>query len=316
MNSKRLKQLLLLTMLFSLSGWAQTTVPVTLAYPQGEPTANELIRQVYYLNHLYTFHRLPLEQQMAGMNVIVKKEVGKKPRTIVAERHLNATYNNGRIKSRELVYFHYGASRGTGMLITDHVDEQRSIGYRVGLPPLRKLRAMPTPALEDLWGGSDFTFADVRLRRPTDEWHQLLGTVTFDRCIRTLLLSDDETNRWSKQRPQKSCAHTGKRVYVVKSYPKYKRANYDYRISYIDTENFGDYLVAFYQGDRLVKEIEKDWQSMGTPDPRGVYWNHWYAKNYQTGHQSLVFILRNGMRYSADGDNRFWSDRTMRRFNR
>ena len=109
------------------------------------------------------------------ITVLVNKVKDKKPTTVTLERFLTNEYNDGVIKARDLAIFRSGKLKGTGMLNTDSVYDAKPQSYRIWLPPRRKIRRFAPPAHDDSWGGTDFTFGDVSLRKPMHETHELLG---------------------------------------------------------------------------------------------------------------------------------------------
>jgi hypothetical protein len=200
------------------------------------------------------------------------------------------------------------------MLIVDYVDDDKSQSYSIWLPALRKIRRFAQPAHDDAWGGSDFTFGDVTLRKPMHETHELLGTETFDACLGAM---PDVDSRYLEEIPQASCDHKGKEVYKLKSTTKFENWWYDDRISYVDTETFADYRTEYFKDGVLVKVIDRDWASMGMEDPRAQSWKYWYGKTLKTGHETWAVIPQEVVVVDSDErDEDFWTERTLRRIRR
>ena len=153
------------------------TVDKTLPFPDENPTATEIAEQVYFANHFFAYDNFSIGSKRSRNHkaVLITRDKNGKDSTIALERHLNNKYDDGVIKSRDLAIFRSGKLKGTGLLVTDYVDDNKSSSYAIWLPALRKIRRFAEPAHEDAWGGSVFTFGDVTLRKPQHETHELLG---------------------------------------------------------------------------------------------------------------------------------------------
>jgi hypothetical protein len=303
----------------SLSISAVAAVPKDLPYPSGELSADQIMEQVYFVNHFYAFDNYAITQQQRDITVLVIKGEGKKPTTNTLERYLNNAYPaDDAIKAQDLAIFRSGKLKGTGMLITDYQDDAKSQSYMIWLPALRKIRRFAEPAHDDAWGGSDFTFGDVALRKPFHEQHELLGKETFNDCLGYMAIGDDEQTRYTKDLPKSgSCDHKGKEVYKVKSTTNFESWWYDYRISYVDTKTFADYRTDYFKGDEQVKVIDRHWVSLGTTDdPRAQGWGYWYGKTLATGNQTWAVIPSNVNQVNAEYDENWWSERTLRKIKR
>ncbi len=286
-------------------------------YPKGEPTAKEIIEQVYFVNHFYAFKNFAIVKKGRKITVLVSRAKGKRPTTNTIERYLNNDYEDDPVvKSKDLAIFRSGKLRGTGILITDYDDENKSQSYVIWLPALRKIRRFAQPAQDDSWGGLDFTFGDVVLRKPRDETHELLGKEIFGECLRGMEIPKRHRNRYTRHLPKESCASKGKEVYKVKSTTKFKNWWYDYRISYIDTKTFADYRTEYFKNGKKIKFIDRDWRSVGLDDPRALAWGYWYGKNFLTGHESWAVIPPEVVRYNAKFKPSLWSERTLRKIKR
>jgi hypothetical protein len=289
-------------------------VPKDLPYPTGDLTADALADQVYYVNHFYAFENYGISEKDDRITVLLMRPAGQRPHEITLERYLNNEYEDGVIKAKDIAIFRSGKLRGTGMLIVDYVDDDKSQSYSIWLPALRKIRRFAQPAHDDAWGGSDFTFGDVTLRKPMHETHELLGTETFDACLGAM---PDVDSRYLEEIPQASCDHKGKEVYKLKSTTKFENWWYDDRISYVDTETFADYRTEYFKDGVLVKVIDRDWASMGMEDPRAQSWKYWYGKTLKTGHETWAVIPQEVVVVDSDErDEDFWTERTLRRIRR
>jgi len=181
-----------------------------------------------------------------------------------------------------MAIFHSGKLKGTGMLIVDYENDSKPQSYSIWLPALREIRRFAQPLHDDAWGGTDFSFGDVVLRKPFHETHKLLGTETFKDCLGTIT---SVSVKWLRNPPPPSCKPKGKQVYKLKSTTKCRNWWYNYRIGYVDTKSFVDYRTEYFKGGQ-VKVIDRDWVSAGKRDPRAVYWGYWYGKNLKTEHET------------------------------
>ncbi len=305
-------------MTLSISTMAMSAVDRSLAYPTGDVTANEIMDQVFYVNHFYAFDNYGIKKKGKKITVLVNKSKGKKPTTITVERYLNNDYGDDPvIKSRDLAIFRSGKLRGTGMLVTDFDEPGKSQSYAIWIPSLRKIRRFAEPAQDDAWGGTDFTFGDVVLRKPSDETHELLGKETFSGCLGSITLKENEKNKYTRNLPGASCVADGKTVYKVKSTTKFENWWYDDRISYIDAESFADYRTEFFKNGEKIKVIDRDWQSIGSDDKRQSVWGYWYGKTFATGHETWAVIPPEVVTYNDKKlKPKLWTEKTLRKIKR
>ncbi|HIF51487.1 MAG TPA: outer membrane lipoprotein-sorting protein, partial [Thiotrichaceae bacterium] len=177
----------------------------------------------------------------------------------------------------------------TGMLITDFVDQNKSQSYEIFIPSIRKVRRFAEPARDDAWGGSDFTFGDVTLRKPKHDNHELLGKTKFSGCLG--VMKDVKRNKYTqKANIVADCSTDGKEVYKLKSTANTANWWYDHRISLIDAKTFADYRTEYFKGGKHIKTIDRSWVSANLDDPRASYWGYWYGKTNTTGHETMAFI--------------------------
>ncbi|MCP4043700.1 MAG: outer membrane lipoprotein-sorting protein, partial [Gammaproteobacteria bacterium] len=275
--------------------WANAALSVSLkdlTYPTGTPSAEEIAKQVYFVNHFYGVKNLIIQRKgKTHVTVLASRAKGKKPIINTLRRFLNNEYIDGEIMAKDMALFHSGKLSGTGMLITTFVDDAKSQSYAIWLPALKKIRRFAEPPHEDAWGRSDFTFGDVYLRKPHHESHELMGVDTFKDCLGAMQLSKKEMkNRYLKQLNSSQCAHKGKSVYKLKSTTKFQNWWYDYRISQVDTTTYADYRTEYFKDGKKIKIIDRDWVSMRLDDPRSLFFRYWYGKNLVTEHETMINI--------------------------
>jgi len=291
-----------------------------LPLPEGIPDADEIAKQVYFANHFYAFKNFSIQRRGKELTVLINRsENGKKTATAL-ERHLNNNYpEDDAIRSRDLAIFHSGKLRGTGMLITDFKDDEKSQSYMVWVPALRKIRRFAEPAHDDDWGGSVFTFGDVTLRKPEHETHELIGKKRLRTCLGAIEGLENKQYRYAGKLPERSCRHQNKEVYGLKSTTKFEDWWYDYRISYVDTKNYADYRTLYYKNGELIKVIDRDWglvQEGRDGDPRALFWKYWYGLEVKTGRETWAVIPQKVVAYNTKRKNSYWTERTLRKIKR
>lgn len=298
---------------------ANAAVTQSLALPSGTPDGGAIMDQVYFVNHFYGFKNYGISKKGKKITVLINKSAGKKPTTITLERYLNNNYaDDPAVKARDLAIFRSGKLRGTGMLITDFVDENKSQSYAIWIPALRKIRRFAEPAHDDAWGGTDFTFGDVTLRKPKHETHELMGTEAFKGCLGAVALAKNEMNKYTRKLPEAACQHDGKEVYKVKSTTKFDNWWYDYRVSYVDAKSFADYRTDYYKDGKHIKVIDRNW--VVPPDatnPRQVVWGYWYGKTFATDHQTWA-VIPEVVTVTDDAKKKqsLWTEKTLRKIRR
>jgi hypothetical protein len=292
-------------------------VDKTTAYPTGTPDAQTIAEQVYFVNHFYSFDNYGIGKKGKDITALILRDKGSNPLTITLERYLN-NKTSGEINAQDLAVFRSGKLKGTGMLITDFVDDAKSQSYEIYIPSIRKVRRFAEPAKDDAWGGSDFTFGDVTLRKPKDEAHELLGKKTFEGCLSVMDLPTNQRNKWTKNADIKAdCSVQGKEIYELKSTTKTDNWWYDYRISLIDSTTFADYRTDYFKDGQKIKTIDRSWISANLDDKRANYWGYWYGITYTTGHETLAYIPKSVTKVNHKYKNKnLWSTKTLRRMPR
>lgn len=317
--SKKIRHISAFLAVTLIAGSAQANYRA-LPLPTGEPSADEVAKQVYYTNHFYAFRNFSIPRKGSRMAVLILKDSqGRVTRTAV-ERFLNNDYSlTDPVSSRDLAIFRSGRLRGTGLLVTDYAQEGKSQSYSIWLPALRKVRRFAEPAHDDAWGGSVFTFGDVSLREPEDETHELIGKKTFRSCLGAIDDLVGRNYRYAGKLPRKVCRHVGKQVYGLKSTPKRKNWWYDHRISFVDTKSYADYRTVFFKNGRMIKIIDRDWgivSHSGKKDPRALFWKHWYGVDLETGSESWAVVPQNIIEFDTSRPSSFWSESKLRRIRR
>ncbi len=298
---------------------AQAAVTRDLPLPKDTPDAENVARQVYFANHLYAFDDFSIRRKRGKLTVLINRDADGKTTRLAVERFINNNYRRGAIKSRDLAIFRSGKLRGTGILVTEYFDPDKSNSYSVWLPALRKVRRFAEPAQDESWGGSVFTFGDVSLRRPSDETHELLGTKPFRSCLGVITELEGHAYKYVRHLPRRSCRHIGKSVYGLKSTSRFPDWWYDYRISFVDTHTFADYRSVYYKDGRPIKIIDRDWgrvEGANKKDPRALFWKYWYGVDLLTGRESWAVVPWETIEFDHHRPARFWSERTLRRLKR
>ncbi len=306
------------TALFTASTFALAGVPKDLPYPtSGDLTADQVAQQVYFVNHFYAMKNYAIVKKGRKITTLILRAKGDKPTTITLERYLNNDYPaDDPIKAQDLAIFRSGKLRGTGMLVTDYKDDNKTQSYMIWLPALRKIRRFAQPAHDDAWGGSDFTFGDVVLRKPKHETHELLGKETFNDCLGYMDIPKNQRGRYTRNLPGPACDHKGREVYKLKSTTKFKNWWYDYRISYVDTKTFADYRTEYFKDGKKIKIIDRHWVDAPLDDPRAQFWGYWYGKTLATGHETWAVIPEGVSVANGDFKRKLWSEQTLRKIKR
>jgi hypothetical protein len=295
------------------AGVATATVTKDLAYPSGNVSANDVANQNYFVNHFYSFGNYAITKKGKEITALILRAKGSNPLTLTLERYLNNEPKAAGVNAQDLAIFRSGKLKGTGMLITDFSDQAKSQSYEIFIPSIRKVRRFAEPARDDAWGGSDFTFGDVTLRKPKHETHELLGTATMSGCLG--VMKDVKRNKYTQNaKIEADCSVDGKEVYKLKSTAGDANWWYDNRVSYIDTKSFADYRTEYFKGGKHVKTIDRSWVSAGLDDARASYWGYWYGTTLATGHETMAFIPSSVTKVNHKYKKKnLWSTRTLKK---
>lgn len=289
-----------------------------LEYPVGGVLADDVINQTYFVNHFYGFENYGISKDKRVATALILRPSGSRPMTMTLERYLNNNYDDGVVQAKDLAIFRSGKLKGTGMLITDFVDRSKSQTYEIFIPSIRKVRRFAQPAMDDAWGGSDFTFGDVTLRKPEHEDHTMLDSGKMSGCLNVMNLPKNHRNKYTMSADiKKDCTVSDRDVYQIKSVPKENGWWYDHRISKIDKERFVDYETEYFKNGKKVKTIWRSWVNAGLADPRTNYWGYWYGKTHTTGHETMAFIPAGITKINHKYKKRnLWSTSTLRKMPR
>jgi len=289
-----------------------------LPYPDGPLTADEIAQQVYASVHgglvrnavsrhnqdevALVINRVPLEGRRPGRMPILQS----------FETYLNHSPQDPAIRSLQMAILTSGKARGTGLLFTEYADDARGSDITMWLPALRKIRQINEPSYEDVWFGTNLTYGEIALRKPTDETHELLEETAFDSCLDAMVLSQGEQTRYTKSLPGPQCDHRGKPVYRLKSTTKFVNWWYDYHVSDIDRRTFSVYRTVYFKKGEKIKSVFVDWQSLDQPDPRITYPRYIYALTHTDGRDSMVYVPRSTIELNTDLPDAFWSAETLK----
>ena len=323
-----------------LCGFPMVTVNAAVIgerYPDGDPAhpppADQIIAQVWYVNHLRSVRQFGIIHEGRRYPYLVYRNRRGKFRFRTLDRMLKNDFPaDSGILAKDLATFYYPlAVRGTGILITDYLDPDKSQSVQVWLPALRKVRRFPQPAHEDAYAGSDWTLGDVSLRKPWHESHRLLrverlGEADGGPSLHMIDLAGARGRPYfatDLPDPAELGSLAGRQCYVVRSDTHFKDFWYDYRISWIDTERYADYRTLYYKGGKQVKIIDRLWRPMrNTPpnpdidDPRAQYWTLWYGKDLLSGHESMAVIPDGLSVWNGAIPDSTWTESYLRRLRR
>ena len=292
---------------------SQAVVNKNLAYPSGSVSADDVAAQTYFVNHFYSFGNYGISKKGKEITALILRPKDSNPLTLTLERYLNNQPKKSGVNAQDLAIFRSGKLKGTGMLITDFVDQNKSQSYEIFIPSIRKVRRFAQPARDDSWGGSDFTFGDVTLRKLKHETHELQGTTTMSGCLG--VMKNVKRNKYTQNaKIEADCSVEGKEVYKLKSTTKDANWWYDHRVSYIDTKSFVDYRTEYFKGGNKIKTIDRSWVSAGLDDLRANYWGYWYGSTYATGHETMAFIPASVTKVNHKYKRKnLWSTKTLRK---
>ncbi len=281
-------------------------------------SAKEIARKSYNVNHSVYVKNIMIKKKKRSSIVSVSRSVGVKPRITAVERFLSNEYSNGIIESKDLIIIRSGKLNGVGILMTSYIDPNRSHEYLMWLPALRKVRRMAEPKDAGLGAGDIAFLEDAKLRRFHEENYTLLKTKVMDLDLTMMPFKKGEFGRYTKAFPyKKSTKIRARKIHVLKSTYKNKHHWYDYRISYIDSETFTDYITHYFKDEKRIKTVHRHWVHLGNlPDPKAKMWYYWYSKDAKTGHEMATYIPKKRIKVNQKVKNSFWSTGTLKKIKR
>jgi len=239
---------------------------------------DDIILKNYTWNHFKTFSDYSMQRADNQMPVLMHKVNNKISKLYFEQYQINAD------KEKHLFVYHSGKYKNIKILIElDEKDTQ----VNIWLPQLRKTRRFFTFKKSDSWNGSNFTYGDILLIRPDDEKHEILGAEAIYTNPEVLKIFKVK-NWWKAQKRE---------IIKIKSTPKSKLLDYDYRISYIDKEYFFDYKIVYFKNNIATKLLEKTWHQKQD----GVsLLGYWYAKDLIKNTESLIYIPKSSNLYNVN----------------
>jgi hypothetical protein len=308
-----IKQLFLIALL--ILTWPAAASPVTTE-------AEQIAQEVYSAAHGALVSNAISRRVRNEVALVVNRaplamrEPGRKPTVQTFDTYVNNRPEDPELESLQMAILTSGKARGTGVLFSSYNGNGRRSVISMWLPALRKIRRINEPSHEDVWFGTNLTYGELVLRRPEHETHELLGEGVMASCLEAMELTPREMTRYTRNLPKPQCGHQGRPVYRLKSSTKFANWWYDYHISEIDKETYALYKTVYYKGDKLVKTVYVDWQSLDQPDPRITYPRYIYAITHADGKDSLVYVPRSTIALNLDLPDSFWSEETLQNYQR
>jgi hypothetical protein len=167
-------------------------------------------------------------------------------------------------------------------------------------------------------GTGDIAFLeDAKLRRFHEERYELLETKTMDLELLMMPFKKGEFGRYSKGLPfEERMVLKSKKVHLLKSTYKENDHWYDYRISYIDSKSFADYMTDYYKNGKIIKKVYRHWIDLDLDDPMAKMWYYWYSKDTDTGYEMLTYIPTKLIKINQKTKSSFWTESTLRKIKR
>ena len=315
---KKIEYLIYVVLILFSSGHASVSFAKdglkALAYPEDMLDANSIAKQVFFVNRFFSFSNISIEEHPNNVSIIVQNSPGKKQTLTKLERHINNTYNDGVISSRELSVFRSGKLKGTAVLLTDYEDSTKAPTYTVWMPALRLTRTFEIGNTKDTWGGTVFSYSDMFMSSPDTEQHELSGKTVFSSCLNSIKIQNSKNRLAKLFKNEPVCLHRDKNVYILKSSPIAQNDWYDYRVSYVDSKTFGDYRIQYYKNRKLLKTIDKDWRKSGqNDDPRALKWHHIYGKDHTTELETYIAVPEEIISVDRKLSSEFWSEESLKK---
>jgi outer membrane lipoprotein-sorting protein len=241
--------------------------------------------------------------QMTGREIMEKVDAQPEPKSMVATTEMilvsvkrgktkerrreiiryQKNYDSGRFQSKSLIRFQYPADvKGTGFLMWEY-DNDKDDDQWLFLPALGKVKRIVAREKAENFMGSDFSYEDIGGRDLEDDKYEYLG--------------DEDLN--------------GTPCYMVKAIPNDEDSGYQYRIAWIDRENWILTKVEYYdRKGALLKILTFDKQSRDGP-----YWSveEMRMENVQNQHKTIMKIT--DIQYDTGISDDYFSERFLTRIN-
>jgi hypothetical protein len=281
-------------------------------------SADEIARKSYEVNHSRYFKNIMIPKKGRSTILAIKRGVGMKPTVTRLERFLSNDYHDGIVESKDLIIIRTGKLSGLGVLMTSYLDPQRSHEYMMWIPALRKVRRIAEPSDATGLSLTDISFLeDAKLRRFEDETYTLLETKIMDLKLLTIPYKKGEFGADGDQLPSRETFVKNRKIAVIKSTYKKPHHWYEYRISYIDSDYFTDYMTEYYKGGVVIKRVYRHWISLdGISDPTFKIWYYWYSKDLITGNEIANYIPPARIKANQTSSPSFWSLSTLEKIKR
>lgn len=281
-------------------------------------SANEIAKKSYHLNHSLYVKNMMIKKKKRSTILSISRAVGKKPRVLAVERFLSNEYNDGVVESKDLIIMRSGKLNGLGILMTSYIDPKRSHEYLMWIPALRKVRRMVEPEEAGLGAGDIAFLEDAKLRRFHEESYSLVKTKVMDINLAMMSFGKEEFGRYTRFFPyKKNTKIHNRKIHILKSTYKGQGHWYDYRISYIDSEYFSDYMTYYYKNGKRIKEVYRHWtQLAGLSDPKAKVWYYWYSRDNETGYEMLTYIPKKLIVVNQKINKSFWTTQTLEKIKR
>lgn len=281
-------------------------------------SANEIAQKSYNVNHSLYIKNMMIKKKKRSSIIVVSRTPGVKPRINAVERFLSNDYHDGVTESKDIVIMRSGKLNGVGILMTSYLDPKRSHEFMMWLPALRKVRRMAEPEDAGMGAGDIAFLQDAKLRRFHEERYSLVKTKVMDIELSMMPFKKGELGRFGKGFPYvKSTKIRARKIHIIKSTYRKKKHWYDYRISYIDSEYFTNYITKYYKNGKRIKEVHRHWVHLGNnPDPKAKMWYYWYSKDVQSGYEMVTYVPKKLIKVDQKVKKSFWSTRTLEKIKR
>ena len=281
-------------------------------------TATDIAQKAYNVNHSLYVKNIMIKRKRRNMAVVIGRMPNKKPRITAIERFLSNEFESKNIEAKDLIIIRSGKLNGMGILMTSYTDPTKSHEYLMWLPALRKVRRMAEPKDAGMGAGDIAFLEDAKLRRFYEEEYELLETKKMDLELLMMPFKKGEFGRYSKNLPYKETTPIkGRILHLLKSTYKEKDHWYDYRISYIDSEYFTNYMTDYYKNGELIKKVYRHWMPLkNQDDPKAKIWYYWYGKDTKTGYEMMTYVPKKLIKVNQKVKKSFWSEHTLQKIKR